>query len=476
MKNINPYRYNFKILSDFFARTLTLVIATTFFVSFLIQVTANILIAINLSPSTFSANFSVFSYPLIPAIAFFLFYSLGKRKSLSNSFKISIILLKFYLIISLILTSFALLFFILFSVFNGILPFISDIGFINNLQSAETIEHLQPFLLFYIYPFLFLSIVYFTSFLILLKNISKSLSSVYISKKGSSFFVFCSFLFSLLYIILALSNLQFFSFLPNNLTISGAFESFSSHLQSQPPATYYSETFIYSFTIITILNIINCIVLGLFAISYRKYILSLSNDINYSFNNKVAKYYFNDNNTSQVTNSHVNIIEFEKTSKAKNSSATHSYNFYVHEEPPVKTKNNNSKSFSPKPVFLISDFEKANNDSNQEPTNLSPNVESPINDIAVKKEETKFSADQSKQNDTDFSDVTTKKNIDLYDPINLKTTSIDEDHLLNLNPHKRNSNNEALSPIEYFITSKIPQKEDEFFNTRFSTDEYSSDI
>lgn len=255
---IYPYRQNVGIMKKFFSKPIVLLLAV-----------ANCLFIVTTTVTSFvfdSAHLglSIFVYPIINAIAFFLFYFNAKSNKPVVSFNVSIILLKILQIITIVLNGtgiiafLGILFFAIIPATSSIIP-ISYMGVMSFLAIAVVVQLLQSI-----------------SMLVLLCSFKKSTSSVYLYKKGAVFtavatifLIFASaasIYVSIMYLPEATS--QFYA------TLQEAFPSSVHHTLSSEKNICITNIVIYVFEfILYILTII-------FAFSYNRYISKLSNSYN----------------------------------------------------------------------------------------------------------------------------------------------------------------------------------------------------
>lgn len=191
MFQINPYRYNCEIIKKFFAKAIILIISILFFLSFTVSIIVD-MFANNLFFISVSGFISV--------ISFLRFYITSKSKKEVSSFNEPANLLIASSIISIVTNSTAFALSIIYiSTFLGTNLFENQASYISIGNLTFPFE--SPTLISYLPIFLF-STLSAIALLILCRSIKKSSSSIYLYKKGSSFFAVTSFALTIAQIIL----------------------------------------------------------------------------------------------------------------------------------------------------------------------------------------------------------------------------------------------------------------------------------
>lgn len=202
MNRINPYRRNCEVIRKFFAKSVFLVSG----------IALSIIIAANLIASILAkipAAILSFNFMLIaPCAAFFMLFFMARSKKPVVSFKPPIVLMKIVSIVGIILSSLAILW-ILLSFVLCLFPEISTsqlpVNAYSGFQSVFT--EVARLLFLIIAPCLIavgvVLLLYFIGMLKMFNSLSKSLSDIYLHRKGALMYAITSVILS----VIALSTL-----------------------------------------------------------------------------------------------------------------------------------------------------------------------------------------------------------------------------------------------------------------------------
>lgn len=272
-----PYVQNISIIKNFFARPLTLIIG----IFFAVTATFNFVAAFLTSSNSFQIRLDAISIML--SIAFFLLYFLGKSKKPNISFSAPLNLIKTVSIINIVLAGIALSAFAFLILITLAIPALQ----INSILSVLFIPVVITA------PVLLVQLIYYIFFLVFAGSMKKSVSSIYLRKKGAAAFGVTSIIlivFNLAMTAVSVKLLpvfmkQYIEALQTAAGFTGSTE-FQSYI-----ADYLANSNIFaSYTdIISIISfgitIVCYILLAVFALSYKSYINKYTDNINV-FENK----------------------------------------------------------------------------------------------------------------------------------------------------------------------------------------------
>ena len=180
MNSINPYRRNCEIMRKFFSKPIFLLLGIVFSLSILSDIVMSVL---NSAQGSISIQIGILN--ILPIIAFFMFYFKSRNRSPFVSFNAPITLMKVYSIINIVIAGLGIIL--------AILVLLCDVA----LQSATNympfdlsafFDILTPLYIFFVTPETIISLVFSIAMLLFFNSIKKSVSTIYLQRKGSVFF------------------------------------------------------------------------------------------------------------------------------------------------------------------------------------------------------------------------------------------------------------------------------------------------
>lgn len=266
------YRQNISIIKNFFSRPLTLITAISFAVATIFYSVAELFSQSN----SINVRFDIISIML--SIAFFLLYFLSKSKKPDVSFRAPVILIQTVSIINIVLAGIALTMLAFLFLLALVIPTSPISKMLNVILLSAAIT--SPILLVQLFLYIF--------FLVFAGSIKKSVSSIYLRKKGAGAFGVTTIIFIIFNIALTAASFILFPVLISQY--SEALQSlaeFTGNAEVQSYiANYFANPDIFSsYTNITsivcfCIKIIPYILLALFTFSYKSYINKYTNNIN----------------------------------------------------------------------------------------------------------------------------------------------------------------------------------------------------
>lgn len=348
MSQNSPYRFNLGIICNFLQKPITLIVSIAFFVLFFVQATTNFLLAMNLNEQNISVNLISDPFPVIAAVCFLLLFIFAKRQSSGKSFKV----------VTTILRVFSVFYFVLFALALSSIIFLlaisgnSDVynSILSTVIPSEVFNGLMPFLTAYLLPLSILLALYYIFFAVLLGSIDKSCNSVFLTRKGSTAFAVISFILALFYMFLIFDYLQLIPFIPQNMTVAGIIETLTTESNLTQSSPYFANTVVFTGIANAFTQLICTVIIGIFAITYRKYIFSLSDSINYA-DDSTGKHYSKKENPLLAANFDFGTATpMQNTSEEANPSDEQNA---VENNKPLKTQKalNDDKPFEAQKVF-----------------------------------------------------------------------------------------------------------------------------
>ena len=201
MNSINPYRRNCEIMRKFFSKPIFLLLGIVFSLSILSDIVMSVL---NSAQGSISIQIGILN--ILPIIAFFMFYFKSRNRSPFVSFNAPITLMKVYSIINIVIAGLGIIL--------AILVLLCDVA----LQSATNympfdlsafFDILTPLYIFFVTPETIISLVFSIAMLLFFNSIKKSVSTIYLQRKGSVFFAVTAIL-TIIYSIYAIIVTPFF--------------------------------------------------------------------------------------------------------------------------------------------------------------------------------------------------------------------------------------------------------------------------
>lgn len=179
MNPINPYRRNCEVMRKFFSKPIFLLIAVVFSLSILSDIVT----------SVFYSSFNISFLYILPVIAFFMFYFKSRSRSPLVSFNAPITLMKVYSIINIVIMGLLMMLSLLVLITSA--SSFSDNSYLT-YELSTLYKNLAPLYLLVFAP---QSIVYLLSSIAMLTMFSsfkRSISSIYLQRKGSIFLAITS--------------------------------------------------------------------------------------------------------------------------------------------------------------------------------------------------------------------------------------------------------------------------------------------
>ncbi len=201
MNSINPYRRNCEIMRKFFSKPIFLLLGIVFSLSILSDIVMSVL---NSAQGSISIQIGILN--ILPIIAFFMFYFKSRNRSPFVSFNAPITLMKVYSIINIVIAGLGIIL--------AILVLLCDVA----LQSATNympfdlsafFDILTPLYIFFVTPETIISLLFSIAMLLFFNSIKKSVSTIYLQRKGSVFFAVTAIL-TIIYSIYAIIVTPFF--------------------------------------------------------------------------------------------------------------------------------------------------------------------------------------------------------------------------------------------------------------------------
>lgn len=255
---IDPYRRNCEIIRSFFAKPIVLLIAVACSLEVIFKLSLGF---IGSKPnSLLSFNFDVFSTLL--AIAFFLLYFRSKRNPSYVSYKAPFVLIRIVMILQLICCTLAFILILLFIAFG------SSLG--NVFGTSLTLAT-------YFLPLLIIDILKSVGILILISSFKKCTTTIYLTSAGSllsgiSYIAYCIYSS-----VIAVLSVLIFPQMIQSIYDAIMLSLQNYNIQGLQAVQYVAPS---TTTIISsALDFIVCILFGIFAISFYKYINKITNDI-----------------------------------------------------------------------------------------------------------------------------------------------------------------------------------------------------
>lgn len=260
------YRQNISIIRNFLARPLTLVIGIFFAVTTILYTVSG------LFPLSNSINVRFDAISIMLSIAFFLFYFFSRSKKADISLRAPVALIKTVSIINIVLAGIAF----------SMLAFLILLALV--IPTSPISKMLNVFLLItsFVSPVLLAQLFFYIFFLVFAGSIKKSVSSIYLRKRGAG-------AFGVTAIILIIFNIALI-FIPTFLLQSNAaLQNLSDIIGSSNAQSYINSYFAGSgtlfsnnimFIIDSCIKYISFILLAVFAFSYKNYINKYTKKIN----------------------------------------------------------------------------------------------------------------------------------------------------------------------------------------------------
>ncbi len=201
MNSINPYRRNCEIMRKFFSKPIFLLLGIVFSLSILSDIVMSVL---NSAQGSISIQIGILN--ILPIIAFFMFYFKSRNRSPFVSFNAPITLMKVYSIINIVIAGLGIIL--------AILVLLCEVA----LQSATNympfdlsafFDILTPLYIFFVTPETIISLLFSIAMLLFFNSIKKSVSTIYLQRKGSVFFAVTAIL-TIIYSIYAIIVTPFF--------------------------------------------------------------------------------------------------------------------------------------------------------------------------------------------------------------------------------------------------------------------------
>lgn len=252
----DPYRRNLDVIRKFFSKPIVLILAIAYTVSFIAYTVSGFLTL----PSDYALSVNI---TMILAIAaFYLFYFISRRNKPYISYKAPIVFLKVNVIFTLVTSSIVIISMIVITMFYGLFFKDENItsGFISYFISAGVS--------------LIIVIIHSIAMLVLLSSFKKSTTSIYLYKNGANLVGVTSVLLIIASAITELIN-RLFGITDSVLAAASYYDIFDT-MQTYSPSNDYIST------VNTLIGIVICLLIAVFAFSYSRYISKLSRTYNSS--------------------------------------------------------------------------------------------------------------------------------------------------------------------------------------------------